>query len=175
MAPGGEHSRRPCPKSRAKNYVDIRIYNFGLMRHVKRASFRASLCGRPHIGEWPGSPIFFCRPTGTKFPIIGQHIVSLGGRDRRQTCTLATWCIRKLLTILSVPFSICIPTPLKSPYSIYSGINGEADLMATVTNRADYWEKARESGFDLSWLDQLKQNTMGETTSEFSENNTGRV
>ena len=47
--------------------------------------------------------------------------------------------------------------------------------MATVTNRADYWEKARESGFDLSWLDQLKQNTLGETTSEFSENNTGRV
>ena len=47
--------------------------------------------------------------------------------------------------------------------------------MATVTNRTDYWEKAQESGFDLSWLDQLKQNTMGETTSEFSENNTGRV
>ncbi len=47
--------------------------------------------------------------------------------------------------------------------------------MATVTNRADYWEKARESGFDLSWLEQLKENTQGETTNEFSENNTGRV
>ena len=29
--------------------------------------------------------------------------------------------------------------------------------MATVDSRTAYWEKAREQGFDLSWLSQLEE------------------
>ena len=47
--------------------------------------------------------------------------------------------------------------------------------MATVTDEATYWEKAQQAGFDLSWLNQLKDNVIGDEVDEFSENNTGRV
>ena len=52
----------------------------------------------------------FCHSSGTIIPIAGQRIVSLSGKDRRPSCTLATWRIRKPLTILSMPISICIST-----------------------------------------------------------------
>ena len=47
--------------------------------------------------------------------------------------------------------------------------------MATVTEHQTYWEKAKDSGYDLSWLNQLKENIVGQEVSEVSENLTGRV
>jgi hypothetical protein len=47
--------------------------------------------------------------------------------------------------------------------------------MATATQHQTYWERAKENGFDLSWLDQLKENVVGEDVAENSENLTGRV
>jgi len=47
--------------------------------------------------------------------------------------------------------------------------------MATVVEHQTYWERAKDSGFDLSWLDQLKENIVGDDVAEVSENLTGRV
>ena len=47
--------------------------------------------------------------------------------------------------------------------------------MATVEQRASYWEQAREQGFDLSWLTQLEENVASESVEEVSANDTGRV
>ena len=47
--------------------------------------------------------------------------------------------------------------------------------MATGKEQATYWEKAQQSGFDLSWLNQLKENVISDSVDELSENNTGRV
>ena len=47
--------------------------------------------------------------------------------------------------------------------------------MATVQNRASYWEQAKEQGFDLSWLNKLQENVAREDVDEISVNNTGRV
>ena len=47
--------------------------------------------------------------------------------------------------------------------------------MATATQHQTYWERAKANGFDLSWLDQLKENVVGEDVAENSENLTGRV
>ena len=44
----------------------------------------------------------------------------------------------------------------------------EADGMATVTEHQTYWERAKEAGFDLSWLNQLKENVVGEEVDEVS-------
>ena len=40
--------------------------------------------------------------------------------------------------------------------------------MATVTEHQTYWERAKETGFDLSWLNQLKENVVGEEVDEVS-------
>ena len=47
--------------------------------------------------------------------------------------------------------------------------------MATVTQHQTYWERAKEAGFDLSWLNQLEENVVGGEVAEVSENLTGRV
>ena len=47
--------------------------------------------------------------------------------------------------------------------------------MATVTEHQTYFEKAKDSGFDLGWLNQLKENVVGQEVAEVSENLTGRV
>ena len=47
--------------------------------------------------------------------------------------------------------------------------------MATVQNRASYWEQAKEQGFDLSWLSKLQENVARDDVDEISVNNTGRV
>ena len=47
--------------------------------------------------------------------------------------------------------------------------------MATVKSDTTYWQEAQQQGFDLSWLEQLKKNVVGDTKAEVSENLTGRV
>jgi len=47
--------------------------------------------------------------------------------------------------------------------------------MATVKSDTAYWEEAQKQGFDLSWLEQLKNNVPGDDKAEVSENLTGRV
>ena len=47
--------------------------------------------------------------------------------------------------------------------------------MATTTQQQNYWEKAKDSGFDLGWLNQLRENIVIEEEAETSENLTGRV
>jgi hypothetical protein len=47
--------------------------------------------------------------------------------------------------------------------------------MATVESRTAYWERAREQGFDLSWLSKLQEHVAGEGVEERSANDTGRV
>ena len=34
--------------------------------------------------------------------------------------------------------------------------------MATMTEPQTYWETAKDAGFDLGWLNQLKENVVGE-------------
>ena len=47
--------------------------------------------------------------------------------------------------------------------------------MVTVKSDTAYWEAAQAQGFDLSWLEQLKNNVLGDTKAEVSDNLTGRV
>ena len=47
--------------------------------------------------------------------------------------------------------------------------------MATVTQHQTYWERAKEAGFDLSWLNQLEENVVGTEVEDVSDNLTGRV
>ena len=47
--------------------------------------------------------------------------------------------------------------------------------MASVKEHQTYWEQAKEAGFDLSWLNQIKENVVDEGVGEISENLTGRV
>ena len=47
--------------------------------------------------------------------------------------------------------------------------------MATVKDKTTYWEKAQQAGFDLSWLNRLQENFIGDDVDEISDNNTGRV
>ena len=39
--------------------------------------------------------------------------------------------------------------------------------MATVTQHQTYWERAKEAGFDLSWLNQLEENVLAERLPRF--------
>ncbi|MCL0053891.1 ferritin-like domain-containing protein, partial [Dehalococcoidia bacterium] len=47
--------------------------------------------------------------------------------------------------------------------------------MATVAQHQTYWERAKEAGFDLSWLNQLEENVVGAEVEDVSDNLTGRV
>ena len=47
--------------------------------------------------------------------------------------------------------------------------------MATVTEHQTYWERAKEAGFDLGWLNQLKEIVVNDEVVEVSDNLTGRV
>ena len=47
--------------------------------------------------------------------------------------------------------------------------------MATTAQHQTYWERAKESGFDLSWLNKLEENVVGAEVDDVSDNLTGRV
>ncbi|HIL31703.1 MAG TPA: hypothetical protein EYG27_09260 [Dehalococcoidia bacterium] len=47
--------------------------------------------------------------------------------------------------------------------------------MATTAQHQTYWERAKESGFDLSWLSKLEENVVGAEVEDVSDNLTGRV
>jgi hypothetical protein len=51
----------------------------------------------------------------------------------------------------------------------------EVNSMATVQDRTSYWERAKEQGFDLSWLSQLEESVTRKDVDEVSRNDTGRV
>ena len=45
----------------------------------------------------------------------------------------------------------------------------EVNSMATVQDRTSYWERAKEQGFDLSWLSQLEKALLGKTLTRSPE------
>ena len=47
--------------------------------------------------------------------------------------------------------------------------------MATATQQQTYWDRAKDAGFDLGWLNQLQENIVTDEAAETSENLTGRV
>ena len=42
--------------------------------------------------------------------------------------------------------------------------------MATATQQQTYWERAKDAGFDLGWLNQLQENIVTDEAAETSEN-----